>query len=291
MQFQGSYVAIVTPFRGGKFDEPAFAKLVDFQIENGTAGIVPCGTTGESATLTHDEHVQVIKACIQATKGRAQIIAGTGSNSTAEAIHLTQSAKKAGADAALLITPYYNKPPQQGLYEHYRAVAEAVDIPIIVYNCPGRTGVSINPETLDRLAKIPGIVAVKDATGNPDWTTEVAKGGKLQILSGDDARTLPLMVLGAVGVISVTANIMPRETADLCQLSLAGQWAEARKLHERLYDLTKLLFIESNPVPIKAAVEMMGLATGEIRAPLCPIGEANRKLLREEMKRMGLPVG
>ncbi len=291
LQLQGSLVAIVTPFRNGRFDAKAFRNLIDFHIESGTSGIVPCGTTGESATLNHAEHVEVIRTCVKAVRGRVPVVAGTGSNSTVEAIHLTKSAKKCGADATLLITPYYNKPPQKGLYEHYRAVAESANIPIIVYNCPGRTGVSIAPETLHKLAKIPNIIGVKDATGNSDWTTEVAMGCDLTILSGDDARTLPLMVLGATGVISVTANILPRETADLCLAALAGQWSKARKIHEQVYNLTKLLFVESNPVPVKGAMEMMGLIGPEIRPPLCSIGDQNRELLRREMKRMGLLKG
>ncbi len=288
VQFRGSYVAIVTPFKNGEFDEKAFHDLIEFQIAGGTDGIVPCGTTGESATLDHAEHAEVVRSCIKAVGGRVPVIAGTGSNSTAEAISLTRDAKEAGADAALLITPYYNKPPQQGLYEHYKSVAEAVDIPIIVYNCPGRTGVSITPQTLIRLSSVPGIVGVKDATGNTDWTTEVAKGCNLTILSGDDTLTLPFMSVGAVGVISVTANILPAEVSSLCKLALENKWAEARKVHEKIYDITKLLFIESNPVPVKAALEMMGKIGPELRQPLCAMGTANRELLRAEMKKLGL---
>lgn len=289
LELKGSFVAIVTPFRDGKFDAEAFKRLVEFQIENGTAGIVPCGTTGESATLSHDEHLEVITACVKAVKGRVPVIAGTGSNSTSEAIHLTKGAKQAGADGALLITPYYNKPPQEGLYQHYKAVAEAVDLPLVIYNCPGRTGVSITAATLARLSELPTVVAIKDATGDPDWTTEVAIACPgLVNLSGDDARTLPLMALGAKGAISVTANVAPRQAADLCNLALAGKWDEARKVHEQLYRLTKTLFIESNPVPVKAAVEMMGKIGPEIRLPLSRIGDANRKVLREEMTRLGL---
>ena len=281
-------MALVTPFRDGKFDEAAYRDLIEFHIENGTRGIVPCGTTGESATLSHEEHLEVIASCVDAVKGRVPVVAGTGSNSTAEAVKLTRGAKEAGADAALLITPYYNKPPQQGLYDHYRTVAESVDIDIVVYNCPGRTGVSISPQTLIRLADIPNIVAVKDATGDSDWTTEVAMGTDLVILSGDDTMTLPLMPLGAAGVISVTANVMPREVARLCGLAAGGKWGEAREVHEKLYRLTKLLFIESNPVPVKAALEMMGRIGPELRQPLSVLGDANRALLQEEMTRLGL---
>ncbi len=288
MDLRGSFVAIVTPFRGGRFDRQAFERLIDFQIRGGTNGIVPCGTTGESATLTHEEHEEVIAACVAAVRGRVPVLAGTGSNSTAEAIRLTRAAKAAGAEAALLITPYYNKPPQQGLYDHYCAIAEAVDLPLVVYNCPGRTGVSISPETLARLAEHPRIIGVKDATGDPDWTTEVSMIEGLQILSGDDSRTLPLMAVGAAGVISVTANVAPAEVAQLCEAALMGRWEEARRLHRHLYRLTKLLFVESNPVPVKAAVEMMGMIGPEIRPPLSRLAEKNRAALAREMTRLGL---
>ena len=207
---------------------------MEFQSENATSGLAPCGTTGESATLTHDEHIEVIQCCVEAADGRVPVIAGTGSNSTEKAIALTEAARQVGADAALLITPYYNKPTQDGLHDHYCAIARAVDIPLIVYNCPGRTGVSIEPVTLARLARIPGIVAVKDATGDPDWTTEVAQSCDLTILSGDDARTLPLMALGAMGVIAVTANVAPRQLAELVGLALEGRWSEARCAHEAM---------------------------------------------------------
>jgi 4-hydroxy-tetrahydrodipicolinate synthase len=289
--FQGSFVAIVTPFQEGKFDEASFGNLIEFQIENGSDGIVPCGTTGESATLSHAEHAEVIRSCVKAVAGRKPVIAGTGSNSTAEAIGLTREAHQAGADAALLITPYYNKPTQEGLYRHYRAVAEAVDIPQIVYNCPGRTGVSISPDTLARLAELSNIVAVKDATGNPDWTTEVAMKTDLTILSGDDTLTLPFLSIGAVGVISVTANLMPAEVARLCRSARENDWSEARRIHERLFALTKLLFSESNPIPVKAALHLMGKIGPEIRPPLCPMSQPNREKLRAEMVRLGLLSG
>lgn len=294
MEFSGSLVAIVTPFRDGRFDGKAYDELIEFQIENGTSGIVPCGTTGESATLTHGEHVEVIQACVKAVRGRVPVVAGTGSNSTREAIHLTRGAKEAGADAALLITPYYNKPPQQGLFEHYAAVAKAVDIPQIVYNCPGRTGVSITPDTLARLAEIPQIQAVKDATGNLDWTTEVRMKTDLTILSGDDTATLPMMAVGAAGVISVTANVAPAEVAEMCRKVAGGDWAGARALHERLFHLTKMLFAESNPVPVKWAVHLMGKIGPEIRLPLSALGEQHRGPLAAELARLGAvaePVG
>jgi 4-hydroxy-tetrahydrodipicolinate synthase len=215
-------------------------------------------------------------------------VAGTGSNSTAESIALTKEAEASGADAALLITPYYNKPQQQGLFDHYRAIAESTKLPLVVYNCPGRTGVSISPETLARLDAIANVAAVKDATGDPDWTTEVALSTKLTIVSGDDARTLALMAIGATGVISVSANIAPRMVADQCRAASEGRWDEARRLHLELYRLTKLLFVESNPAPIKAAVEMMGKIGPEIRPPLSTLSALNRDRLRAEMARMKL---
>lgn len=288
LELSGSLVAIVTPFSGGKFDERTFRKLIEFQIDNGTAGIVPCGTTGESATLTHDEHIDVVKCCVDAVAGRVPVIAGAGSNATAEAVELTQGAKDCGADAALHITPYYNKPTQTGLRNHYRRIADEVDLPLVVYNCPGRTGGSIDPETLCALAEHPNIVAVKDATGDLDWTTAVNMGCDLTILSGDDSATVPMMALGAAGVISVSANIAPRMSADMCAAASAGNWTEAREIHERMFRLNKVLFIESNPIPIKAACEMMGLIGPEIRDPLCVMSAAGREKLRTEMLRMGL---
>lgn len=288
MDFKGSYVAIVTPFRDGKLDEKAFRDLIEFHIENGTDGIVPCGTTGESATLTSSEHHHVVDFCVKAVRRRVPVMAGTGSNSTAEALEFTQGAREAGADAALLITPYYNKPTQAGLYEHYKLIAEKVDIPQFVYNCPGRTGVSITPQTLAKLAGLKNIVGVKDATASTDWTTEVVKLTDLIILSGDDTMTLPFMAIGAVGVISVTANIMPREIHDLAKAALENRWDDARKHHQRIFEITKLLFIESNPIPVKTALEMMGKIGPEIRLPLCAMGAENKAKLREEMARLGL---
>lgn len=288
MELSGSIVAIATPFRDGKIDRAAYEKLINFQIENGTSGIVPCGTTGESATLSHAEHEELVKLTIKLVAGRVKVIAGTGSNATSEALHLTQAAAAAGADAALLITPYYNKPTQEGLYQHYKAVAEGADIPLVLYNCPGRCGVSLAPETVIRLAEIKNIVAVKDATGSIDWTTEVCGGCDLTVLSGDDSATLPQMAVGAKGVISVLANIAPRQTADLVRLAAANDWAGARIIHHRCFKLIKLLFIESNPIPVKAAMELMGLIGPEIRLPLVVMGAANRARLKAEMENFGL---
>lgn len=288
MDFTGSIVAIITPFREGQIDTEAFRRLIEFQIEGGTTGIVPCGTTGESATLCHQEHEDLVRLTVEAVAGRVPVIAGTGSNSTREALRLTRAAKEAGADAALLITPYYNKPTQQGLYEHYRAVAEEVDLPLVVYNCPGRTGVSIAPETLFRLAELKNIVAVKDATGSMDWTSEVCGGCDLTVLSGDDSAAVPQIAVGAQGVISVLANVAPRATADMIGKALAGDYAGARAIHHQYFRLIKTLFIESNPIPVKAAAELMGLVGPELRLPLVPIADAHRATLREAMKAVGL---
>jgi 4-hydroxy-tetrahydrodipicolinate synthase len=288
MKWQGSYVAIVTPFRDDKIDAPAYRRLIEFQIESGTSGIVPCGTTGESATLTHAEHAELIRLTMELVGGRVPVIAGTGSNSTREALGLTAEAQKAGADAALLITPYYNKPSQQGLYEHYKAIAEAVDIPLVLYNVPGRTGVSLAPTTVFRLAELKNVVAVKDATGSMDWTSEVIGGCDLAVLSGDDSATLPMIALGATGVISVLANVAPGMMADLVRMALDGDWVGARQLHHRYFKLMKALFLESNPMPVKAALEMMGLIGPEIRPPLTPISEGTRTQLRDALTRLGL---
>ncbi|HPK00954.1 MAG TPA: 4-hydroxy-tetrahydrodipicolinate synthase [Candidatus Sumerlaeota bacterium] len=288
LQLQGSIVAIATPFRDGKVDEAAFRRLVEFQIENGTSGIVPCGTTGESATLSHEEHEQLVRLTVEIVAGRVPVIAGTGSNSTREALRLTESARADGADAALLITPYYNKPTQEGLYRHYRKIAETVDLPLIVYNCPGRTGVSIAPETVARLAPLKNIVAVKDATASLDWTSEVCGACDLTVLSGDDSATLAQIAVGARGVISVLANVAPGPMAELVAHALADRWDQARTLHHRYFRLMKTLFIETSPIPVKAALEMMGLIGPELRAPLCEISEASRAKLREAMRQVGL---
>jgi 4-hydroxy-tetrahydrodipicolinate synthase len=288
MNLSGSLVAIATPFRGGKVDDAAFRKLVEFQIEGGTAAIVPCGTTGESATLSHAEHVDLIKLTVEAAAGRVPVVAGTGSNSTREALDLTRAAKNAGAQAALLITPYYNKPSQEGLYQHYRAIAADVDLPLIVYNCPGRTCVSIAPQTLRRLAAHKNVVAVKDATVNLDWTSEVCQIDGLTVLSGDDSAAVAQVALGARGVISVLANVAPRATADMMAAALAGDFAAARALHHKYFRLMKALFMETSPMPVKAALEMMGLIGPEIRAPLVPMSEAGRAPLREAMMEVGL---
>ena len=288
--FSGSIVAIVTPFRKGKVDERAFADLIEWQIANGTNGIVPCGTTGESATLTHEEHHRVIKLTVEVVKGRVPVIAGTGSNSTDEAISLTQHAREAGADAALLITPYYNKPSQEGLYRHYKAVAEAVDMPLVLYNIPGRTGVNMLPATVARLAVMKNIVGIKEGSGSVQQASDIAQacGDRLTVLSGDDPLTLPMMAVGAKGVITVTANVMPKEMAQLVASFLAGRLDEARRIHFALSPLFAALFYETNPIPVKEALGMMGKIDPELRLPLCTMSADHRTQLARVLKEMQL---
>jgi len=291
---QGSIVAMVTPFRNGAVDEAKVRELVEWHVASGTDGIVPCGTTGESPTLTHDEHKRVVEIVVDAARGRIPIIAGTGSNSTAEAIDLTSHAKKAGARAALVVNPYYNRPTQEGLYRHFRAVAEAVDIPILVYNIQSRTAVNVETDTLQRLAKdCPTIVGVKEASGSLDQMTQVilACGPDFSVVSGDDNLTLPLMSVGGRGVISVIANIVPRETAEMTHAALAGDWKLARELHLRLFPLCRAVFIETNPIPVKEAMAMMGMLEPEFRLPLCRMGDANRERLRAILTQHGLLKG
>ncbi len=288
--FRGSIVAIVTPFKDGAVDEEKLRELVEFQIENGTDAIVPCGTTGEASTLDYDEHYRVIEIVVQQANKRVPVIAGTGSNSTTEAIELTAQSKKLGADGALLVTPYYNKPSQEGLYRHYRAVAEAVALPLVLYNVPGRTSVNLLPDTVARLAEISNIVGIKEASGSLQQASEIIAlcGDKLDVVSGDDFITLPMMACGAKGVISVVANIMPKEVAALVDAFFAGNLEEARKWHLKLLRIANAMFIETNPVPVKTAVALMGMATDEVRLPLAPLSEANRTKLTGIMKEYGL---
>jgi 4-hydroxy-tetrahydrodipicolinate synthase len=288
--FSGSLVAIVTPFRDGKVDERAFGDLIEWQIANGTNGIVPCGTTGESATLTHEEHHRVVRLTVEVVKGRVPVIAGTGSNSTEEAISLTRHAREAGADGALLITPYYNKPTQEGLYRHYKAVAEAVDIPLVLYNIPGRTGVNMLPATVGRLAVMKNIVGIKEGSGSVQQASEIAQmcGDRLAVLSGDDALTLPMMAVGGKGVITVTANVVPKEMAQLVGSFLAGRIDEARRVHFTLSPLFAALFYETNPIPVKEALGMMGKIDPELRLPLCAMGADTRNQLARVLKEMRL---
>jgi 4-hydroxy-tetrahydrodipicolinate synthase len=290
-RFQGSIVALVTPFRNGAVDEDKLRELVEFHVSNRTDGIVPCGTTGESPTLSHDEHKRVVEVVVEAARGRVPIIAGTGSNSTSEAIDLTRHAKRAGAAGALVVNPYYNKPTQEGLYRHFRAIADTVDIPIIVYNIVGRTAINVETDTLARLVRdCANIVGVKEASGSLDQMTQVvlACGPDFSVLSGDDNLTLPLMAVGGHGVISVIANIVPRETAELTHAALNGDWKQARDLHHRLYPLCRAVFFETNPIPIKEAMAMMGMVEPEFRLPMCRMADVNRERLRGVLKSLGL---
>jgi len=286
--FKGSIVALITPFRNGKVDEKSLGDLVEFHVKNGTDAILPCGTTGESATLDHSEHIMVIRMVIDSASGRIPVIAGTGSNSTAEAIHLTREAQKIGANAALLVSPYYNKPTNEGLFLHYKAIAEAVDIPLILYNIPSRTGKNMEPETIARLSEIKNIVAVKEASGIMDQTSQIASLCKITILSGDDSLTLPLMALGATGVISVAANVVPDRVAALTRAWLDGDPQKARKLHYELLPLFKALFLETNPIPVKAALAAMGKISEEYRLPLCKMSPGNRDKLVSVLSSQGL---
>ncbi len=286
--FSGSIVALITPFRGGQIDEKALAGLVDFHVDNGTSAVLPCGTTGESATMSHEEHLRVIRVVVEAAAGRIPVIAGTGSNSTAEAIHLTTEASRLGVAGALLVCPYYNKPTQQGLYLHYRKIAEEVDIPQILYNVPSRTSRNIEPETIARLAEFKNVVAVKEASGSLDQASQIARLCDLTILSGDDSLSLPLMSVGAKGVISVAANAVPARTAALCSAWLGGDPAGALKIHLELMPLFKAMFVETNPIPVKAAVAAMGMVAEEYRLPLCPLADSSRVKLMAVLNEMGL---
>ncbi|MDY0269314.1 4-hydroxy-tetrahydrodipicolinate synthase [Trichloromonas sp.] len=289
--FKGSMVAIITPFTpDGRVDEEKYRKLIEFQIENGTDVIVPCGTTGESATLDYEEHDRVIQICIEQVNKRVPVIAGTGSNSTAEAIELSQHAKKMGADAVLLVSPYYNKPSQEGLYQHYKKIAESVALPQILYNVPGRTGMNMEAKTTIRLAEFANIVAIKEASGNITQSGEIlaAAGDKIDILSGDDFLTLPLMAIGAKGIISVTANIMPKEVKTMVVAIQEGRWEDARKLHLKLLEIHNTMFIESNPVPVKTAASLMGLCGADVRLPLVGMQPHTLEKLKSVMKGYGL---
>jgi 4-hydroxy-tetrahydrodipicolinate synthase len=288
--FHGSLAALVTPFKKGKVDEKALGDLIEWQIAQGTHGLVPCGTTGESATLTYEEHDRVIAFTIEAAKGRVPVIAGTGSNSTEEAIALTKHAKKAGADGALMITPYYNKPTQEGLYRHYKAVADAVDLPIVLYNIPGRTSVNMLPATVARLAAIKSIVAIKEGSGSLQQVSDIiqACGDRMTVLAGDDALTLPMMALGGRGVITVTANIVPKDMAKMVDAFAAGKLKDAQKLHFKMSPLFTALFYETNPIPVKEALGMMGRCSAEVRLPLCPMAADTKEKLSRALKDYGL---
>ena len=287
--FAGLTVAMVTPFRDGAVDEVALCKLVDFHIAAGTNCICPCGTTGESPTLSHEEHEAVISLVCEHAAGRIRVMAGTGSNSTTEAIRLTQRAKEAGADGALMVTPYYNKPMQEGFYEHYRAVAEAVDLPIILYNIPGRTGKNMEPETICRLAELPTIVAIKEATGSMDQASQVLNGSNLTVLSGDDSLTLPLLSIGGSGIVSVVGNIVPQDVLQLLAAWQKGDLASAQQWHHKLFPLCRdMLGLATNPIPVKAAMKLLGRDSGEVRLPLTPLPAADIDKLRQTLIRYGL---
>lgn len=288
--FKGALTALVTPFRDGAVDVPALRELIEWQIQSGIEGLVPCGSTGESATLTHAEHDAVVKLTIEQARRRVPVIAGTGSNSTAEAIRLTVAAAEMGADGALLLSPYYNKPTQDGIYRHYKTIAASVDIPILLYNIPGRTASNITPETVARLAEIKNIVGIKEASGSMDQASDIIKlaGDKITILSGDDSLTLPLIALGAKGVISTCSNAVPREMHDLADAALARDFAKAREIHFRLLPLMRGLFVETNPIPIKQALAFMGKCANELRMPLLPMTAGPAERLRVAMKELRL---
>jgi 4-hydroxy-tetrahydrodipicolinate synthase len=286
----GSMVALVTPFKDGKVDWRSLEDLIEFHIQCGTHGIVPCGTTGESATLSHEEHDAVVKTVVKVVNKRVPVIAGTGSNSTAEGVRLTREAEKSGADGALMISPYYNRPTQEGIYQHYKKVASEVGIPIIVYNIPGRTGSKIEPETLARLAEIKNICGVKEATGSVDQAIDVIRlcGDRLAVYSGEDSLIFSLMALGGKGVISTVANVAPKETSELAEACLQGDWERGRGLQFKLIPLIRSLFVETNPIPVKTALSLIGKCSGELRLPLTPMAEGNLHQLRQAMADFGL---
>jgi 4-hydroxy-tetrahydrodipicolinate synthase len=287
--FAGLTVALVTPFRDGKVDEAALRKLVDQQVAAGTDCVSPCGTTGESPTLSHDEHERVVSVVCEQAAGRVKVMAGTGSNSTAEAVRLTRAAKKAGADGALMVAPYYNKPPQEGFYRHYAAVAEACDLPIILYNIPGRTAKNMEPDTICRLAELRTVVAVKESTGSMDQASQILSGSDLTVLSGDDSLTLPLLALGGSGVVSVVGNIVPKDVKAMLTAWKAGDVAEAQRRHHKFFPLCRdMLSLSTNPIPLKAAMALLGRDTGEVRLPLFPLTNAETEKLRGTLRAYGL---
>jgi 4-hydroxy-tetrahydrodipicolinate synthase len=287
--FTGAMVALVTPFQGGEVDFETLHELVDFQLDNGIDALVPVGTTGECPTLSHEEHKQVVEAVVKRVGGAARVIAGAGSNSTAEAIELTAFAKKVGADATLQVCPYYNKPTQEGFYQHFKAIADEVDLPIVLYNIPGRCGAGLTPETVARLAEHDNIVAIKEATGSLDQASEIAMRCDITILSGDDSLTLPLAAVGGKGVISVVANIVPADVKALTDLILEGDLGSARQWHRKLFALSKnMLTLATNPIPIKAALALLDMCSEELRLPMTPLEDAKKDALRKALKDYGL---
>lgn len=288
VNFEGSMVALVTPFRGGKIDQKALKKLIDFHIKKGTDVIIPCGTTGESATMTHEEHRWMMSFVVDYVGGRVPVVCGAGSNATHEALALIQHAKKVKADGVLVVTPYYNKPTQEGLYRHYSFLASKVDIPFILYNVPGRTGVSISPETVARLAKISNIVAIKEASGSLIQVDQILDRCDITVISGDDGLTLPMIAVGAKGVISVTANIAPHLMRQMVHAALEGHMSEARRIHRQLSEINQVLFIETNPIPVKTALGMMKMIKPEFRLPLCEMKKENQAKLHAALKTLGV---
>ncbi|MCX5648413.1 MAG: 4-hydroxy-tetrahydrodipicolinate synthase [Planctomycetota bacterium] len=287
--FTGMLVALVTPFKNGQVDYGRIERLVDWHVEQGTEGLVPVGTTGESPTVDVAEHQKIVKTVVERSAGRIPVVAGTGGNATAEAIHLTRYAKDVGADGSLQVCPYYNKPTQEGLYRHFAAIAEAVDLPMVLYNIPGRTGVSLAPATVARLAELPQIVAVKEATGSMDQASEILAQCDLVVLSGDDSLTLPLMAVGAQGVISVVGNLVPKDMKRLTDAMLAGDVAAAQEAHRRLFPLCRVLFIETNPIPVKTAMKMVGLLeSDEKRLPMTDLSPEHAEALKKELEEYGL---
>jgi len=289
-RFEGCLTALVTPFRDGKVDYDALTRLIDWQIENGVDGLVAVGTTGESATLDVDEHVAVIAHCVKVARGRVPVVAGAGANATSEALELGRRSEDVGADALLHVTPYYNKPTQEGLFRHYEAIARATKLPVILYNVPGRTAVDLLPETVERCMQLDNVVAIKEATGNMARATDVIArvGNRLTVLSGDDATAFPLYTLGGRGVISVVSNVAPREMSEMWDAAARGDWARARELHFELRVLNHLLFVESNPIPVKAALALMGRCGGELRPPLYPASPSLVEQLRKHMLSRGM---
>lgn len=288
--FEGSYVAIVTPFKNGKVDEEAYKKLIEMHIEAGTDGIVPCGTTGEASTLTMDEHIHMIELTVKLVNKKMKVLAGTGSNCTEDAIELTKAAEKAGADGALIVSPYYNKPTQKGLYQHFKKIAESVKIPLVLYNIQSRTAVNITTTVVAELAKIKNIVGVKEASGDLAQMTDVIRScpPEFDVLSGDDALTLPLLSVGGKGVISVVANIVPKDVKEMIESFKNGNIKRAQEVNLKLFPLIKAMFIETNPIPVKAALNIMGIISNEIRLPLTEIEEENRRKLITAMKNYGI---
>lgn len=286
--FSGAITALVTPFKDGKVDFDKLGELVEFQIENGIDGILPAGCTGEAATLTHDEQIQVVDFVVKTANGRCKVIAGTGSNSTAEALSLTKAVAKKGADAALVITPYYNKPTPEGQYLHYKLLADEGGLPVILYNVPSRTGINMTPDTTARLSEVKNIVAIKEAAGSVDQVSQILSKCDITVLSGDDGLTLPMMSVGATGVISVVSNILPKETVEMVKAFHEGNLERSRELHFQLLPVVEALFYETNPMPVKTIMNLLGRLNGEVRLPLCDVRPETRQRLENDLKKFGL---